>query len=493
MPESAAETTTALDAKSVSLNEDLEALEDGILETVFELNEESLESEHKAVKVTAEEKRAVQEEIDKIREFVKQLRLDDVKNGNWFEKLLAHSLRTYTQKVNAEYFREKYPNRPVDAVVQARIDLAARYAMIEGSLSSAAYAGAVVATIGSGGGASPLTLPAGAVAFIIDMTYLAQAQLKLAWDIAVLYNVPLDLDDPEDLLKFIKIAFTIKTGETVGNAAMKGVPAVIRPIIKNVFKGPTLRALKSLPVIGKYLLQRNIIKFAIPLVSVPTTAAVNYWSTKISGRHAKQVFRTEAKVREAAQRIADSTEEPEVLLWTIWYAMNANGTTSEQQHLIFDLLARTATERGVDSEALAELRDTIDIDSNAVLTRLAQAHDAVAIYKAALTGVALGKITPRSHETLEKIATASGVEYDPKEATRVAEAWSAKTPTKNKRDGAQESDGLKKSGFAKKVGELRSMGGFEKFRRKKEAEPMDSVSGDQGGSSPEPVDSDVEK
>ncbi len=146
-----------------------------------------------------QDKAAVEAELKGIRRFVGTLQMEDLKSGSWFEKLLTHALATYSQKVDADYFREKYPDLPADAVVQERIEMAARYAGIEGALSSGAYTTAIATTIGSGGGASPLTLPAAGTAFVVDLAYLSQAQVKLAYDISVLYRVPLDLEDPDDL------------------------------------------------------------------------------------------------------------------------------------------------------------------------------------------------------------------------------------------------------------------------------------------------------
>ena len=148
------------------------------------------------------EKNYVEREVTRIRQFVSDLSMDDLKSGDWFAKLLAFSLNQYVTQVDAEYFKKKYPNLPPDAVVDARIKMAARYAAIEGLLSSSAYTGAVAATIGSGGGASPLTLPAGGASFVIDLSYLSYLQLRMAYDISVLYGIPLDLNDPVRLPSF---------------------------------------------------------------------------------------------------------------------------------------------------------------------------------------------------------------------------------------------------------------------------------------------------
>lgn len=199
------------------------------------------------------DRQAVEQEFHELREFVAGLSPDDITAGGWFAKLLAHALNSYTTKVDWQYFQEKYKGVPADAIVDQRIKMAARYAAIEGGLSAGAYTAAVVATIGSLGGASPMTVPAAMATVMVDIAFLTRLQLHLAYDIAVLYRVPLDLSDPDDLWKLIRVAFTIKGGEVVREGVVKVVPAAIRPLLKRFYSGPVLAAAKGLPVVGKYL------------------------------------------------------------------------------------------------------------------------------------------------------------------------------------------------------------------------------------------------
>lgn len=171
------------------------------------------------------DREVVARERAELREFVEGLSLDDIKSGGWFIQLRAHALSSYTEKATWQYFQDKYAGLPADAIVDQRIKMAARYAAIEGGLSASAYTGAVVATIGSRGGASRLTVPAGLTTVMVDVAYITRLQLRLAHDIAVLYRVPLDTSDPDDLWKLIRVAFTIKSGEAVREGVVKVVPA----------------------------------------------------------------------------------------------------------------------------------------------------------------------------------------------------------------------------------------------------------------------------
>lgn len=245
----------------------------------------------------------VEHERSEMRDFVKGLSPDDIKSGGWFTKLSAQALSSYTDKVDWKYFQERYEGVPADVIVDQRIKMASRYAALEGGLSAGAYSAAVAATIGSLGGASAATVPAAVATMMVDVAFITRLQLRLAYDIAVLYRVPLDLSDPDDMWKLIRVAFTIKSGEAVRGGVTKAVPAMVRPVVKRFYSGAVLNAAKGLPVVGKYLLQRNVIKIGIPVVGVPLAVVLNRYTTLLAGRHAQAVFRNEARVIEIAERL----------------------------------------------------------------------------------------------------------------------------------------------------------------------------------------------
>ncbi len=374
---------------------------------------------------TVEEKAAVREEIARMRAFAKELSFDDIKQGTWFTKLLTFSLAKYVTQVNADYFRGKYPHLPTDAMVEARIRMASRYAGIEGGLNATAASGAVLATATSGGTASPLALPAGITSFVVDMAYTTQIQLRLAYDIAVLYGVPLNLDDPEDLWRLIRIAFVVKSGEMGTNAAMKAVPAFLRPAVKRIFSGATLAAVKELPVVGKYLLQRNIVKFSVPGVSIPLSVAMNTWMTRTAGAHARHVFREEARIIEAAGRLTARTTNHEALLWVMWLVMQANKHTSDQETRLLHHVARLASEQSDLTETLEALRSVVEVDSDMVLSLLSPDDPGAGVlHEAAILSAAVnGKATDDEMAWLQRIAEACGREHDPAAAKASAKSW----------------------------------------------------------------------
>ncbi|MFF4312422.1 hypothetical protein [Streptomyces sp. NPDC001507] len=318
---------------------------------------------------TADQK-VVEQEQAEIKDFVKGLSADDIKSGNWFTKLAAHAMNSYTEKVDWQYFQDRYAGVPADAIVDQRIKMAARYAALEGGLSAGAYTATVAATIGSLGGASPATVPAAVATMMVDVAFTTQLQLRLAYDISVLYRIPLDVHDPEDLWKLIRVAFTIKSGEAAREGVAKAVPALVRPLVKRFYSGSVLNAGKALPVVGKSLLQRNVIKIGIPLVGVPLAVLLNRYTTLLAGRHARAVFRNEARVIEIAEGISERSRHPQLMLWVAWLVLRANAKAkiADDEALLMRHLVRLVRER---HEVVDEnLANVVDIDPAEVWKRV---------------------------------------------------------------------------------------------------------------------------
>ncbi|MFE2551948.1 hypothetical protein ACFXGI_25840 [Streptomyces sp. NPDC059355] len=314
------------------------------------------------------EREAVERERAEMREFIKGLSADDIKSGSWFTKLMAQAMNSYTDKVDWQYFQERYEGVPADAVVDQRMKMAARYAALEGGLSAGAYTAAVVATLGSLGGASPATVPAAVATVMVDVAFITRLQLRLAYDISVLYRVPLDLSDPDDMWKLIRVAFTIKGGEVVREGVVKAVPVMVRPLIKRFYSKAVLSAAKGLPFVGKFLLQRNVIKIGIPVVGVPLAVVLNRYTTLLAGRHAQAVFRNEARVIEIAERLSERSRHPQLMLWVAWLAIAAEQKIADDEALLMRHLVRLVRDRHqVVDERLARL---VDIDPAEVWRRL---------------------------------------------------------------------------------------------------------------------------
>jgi uncharacterized protein (DUF697 family) len=366
--------------------------------------------------VNDSDKTAVQADLDDLKAQAKATSAEDLKGGAWFAKLLRMALETYSREVNADFFFRKYPGLPADAIADRRIELAQRYAMIEGGLTASAYTAAIAATIGSAGGASPLTLPGAALTFTVDLLYVTRLQLRLAYDLAVLYGTPVDMNDPEDLYDLIRVAFGIKAGEALRGALPRVAPEAARQGVKAVIKGPVLAALQALPVVGQYLLQRNIVKFAVPVVGIPLSMKLNHWMTGRVGKQAREIYRDKAAILEAVERLQGRLDaEASLLLRVVWFVVHADQQlASEEAWMLKTLTAHLAGHEGT-AKAIADFQAMVNLKEGPLFRELDGLDPSMAreIFEFACVAAIVDRdLAAPEVAALQKLANALHQEFD---------------------------------------------------------------------------------
>jgi tellurite resistance protein len=142
----------------------------------------------------------------------------------------------------------------------------------------------------------------------------------------------------------------------------------VRPLIKRYYARGVLAAAKGLPFVGKFLLQRNVIKVGIPVVGVPLAVVLNRYTTLLAGRHAQAVFRNEARVIELAEGLSERSQHPQLMLWVAWLVIMADRKVADEEALLIRHLVRLARDRHqvVDGR----LAHVVDIDPAEVWRRL---------------------------------------------------------------------------------------------------------------------------
>lgn len=118
----------------------------------------------------------------------------------------------------------------------------------------------------------------------------------------------------------------------------------------------------------RYLLQRNVIKIGIPLVGVPLSVLLNRYTTMVAGRHARAVFRNEARVIELAENLSKRSQHPQLMLGVAWLVIMADNKISDDETLLMKHLVRiTRDHHQVVDEQLANV---VDIDPAEVWKRI---------------------------------------------------------------------------------------------------------------------------
>ena len=238
-------------------------------------------------------KAQVSKELEDAKTLAKTLNFEEVKSGEWFIKLLQQVVRAYDRNARAIYFQKKYPGLPPDDITDILTTVTVRYATIAGAVAGAAATANQIAVLSSAGMTAALFF--GSIG--AEMLYLSQIQMRLVLDLSVVYDLQLDPEDPEDVLMIFGYALGVTPTEMIGKGLQIAAGAGAKEAVKKYISKGTLQTLQDFARrLGFKILQRTILKYAVPVASAAIGSSYNYATTKSVGRIAKAHLKNRGKV-----------------------------------------------------------------------------------------------------------------------------------------------------------------------------------------------------
>jgi tellurite resistance protein len=317
-------------------------------------------------------KTGILQEIADLKETAQSFGVQAIKDGTWFNKFLRSCLGSYERKVmeqgGAAYLRSKYPGLPTDAIAGKLCELAEKYAAVAGGLSGAT-ASAAVLTAGVG-------LPAAITAVMAEVLFTVRLQLRLAFDLHLVYGIPLDPDDPEELTKLFAVVYGVKVAE-VGGLGLKALgPEVARAQLFRLVHGntPLIQAAARTvlgPRIAKQVTQKAILKTAVPIVGTAISAGWNYATTRVMGARVRHGVRVSAALREETGRLNGQIGrkgglESAMLNGLMALALADRNFDDKEREVYLTILKQLA----LPEEELERLAETVNADLDSVCTAL---------------------------------------------------------------------------------------------------------------------------
>ena len=240
-------------------------------------------------------KTQVVSELNEAKQLAKSLKFDEVKNGEWFIHLLRKVIQTYDRNARATYFQQKYPGLSLDEIADILTSVSVRYATIAGAIAGGAATANQIAALSSAGMTAALFI--GSIG--AEMLYLARIQMRLVLDLSVIYDLQLDPEDPEDILMIFGYALGVTPTEMLGKGIQVAAGAATKGAVKKYISKGTLKTIQDFARrLGFKILQRTILKYAVPVASAAVGSSYNYVTTKSVGRIAKAHLKNRGKVTE---------------------------------------------------------------------------------------------------------------------------------------------------------------------------------------------------
>ncbi|MBE9155163.1 TerB family tellurite resistance protein [Cyanobium sp. LEGE 06113] len=317
-------------------------------------------------------KAGILQEMADLKNTVQSFGVQAIKDGTWFNKFVNSCLGSYERKVmgkgGAAYLQGKYPGLPTDAIASKLCELAEKNAAAAGGLSGASASAAVL----TGG----MTLPAAITAVMVEVLFTVRLQLRLAYDLHLLYGIPLDASDPEELTRLFAVVYGIKVAEVGGLGVKAFGPEVARAQLFRLIHGNTpviQAAARSVlgPRIAKQVTQKAILKTAVPIVGTAISAGWNYTTTHMMGIRVRHGVRVTAALREETGRLQgqigrNEQAEVAVLEGLMALALADRNFDDKEREVYLTFLKQLA----LPEQELQRLADKVDADLDAVCTAL---------------------------------------------------------------------------------------------------------------------------
>lgn len=411
-------------------------------------------------------------ELSDLKEAVQAFGIQSIKDGTWFTKFLQSCLTSYEQKISEQggvaYLREKYPGLPTDAVAAKLCELAEHYAAVAGGLSGAAASAAVV-TAGMGTAAA-------ITGIMVEVFYTVRLQLRLMYDLHLLYGIPLNSNDPEELMRLFGVIYGVKAAEVGGLGVKAYGPEVVRAQLFRLINGNTpviqAAAKKVLgPRIAKQITQKAIIKAAVPIVGVGISAGWNYATTRMLGVRVRHDVRVIAALKEETQRlqgnIGRNEKAEKAILEGLMALALADCNFDDKEQEVYQAFLKQLSLPGDDVQQLAEKID-VDLEETCAALKTIQdptSQEAVA-RSFCLIAAADGELQSAEQKVLEQLLEALGQSQLVDEVSEIATRF-------RREDGAVDQAllavGEAANRAGEKVGEAISWAG-KLFNRDKQAE-----------------------
>jgi hypothetical protein len=361
-------------------------------------------------------KTQVAHELDQAKQLARSMKFEDVKNGEWFIHLLRKVIQAYDHNARATYFQQKYPGLPPDEIADTLTSVAVRYATLAGAIAGAAATANQIATLGSAGMTAALFL--GSIG--AEMLYLSKIQMRLVLDLSVVYDLQLDTEDPEDMLMIFGYALGVTPTEMLGKGLQVAAGAATKGAVKKYVSKGTLNALQDFARrLGFKILQRTILKYAVPVASAAVGSSYNYATTKSVGRIAKTHLKNRGKVTDEL-RILVSRQNTYYLAFpaAVMYMAQVDGQfTPKEKELYKAMLSRMS----FDEHTQAEFQKLIASEDN-ILDALAKIED-VEVRRSLMETVILmaiydGELAEKELEFLKGVSERLNISLDMSEVER---------------------------------------------------------------------------
>jgi len=247
------------------------------------------------INIDKESKSSLKEQIKQTKNEVEEIGgWEAFRDGTWLIKLIQKSFKNLYENSDPDFFKKKYPGFNDEKIADKITMVTARNAALLGAVVGATVSTDEIFAILTGfeaGFGAPANIAIAFLSIASEAVLLMRMQLTLVAHLAKLYEVSLQPDDPEDILTILAFAVGGSAADQAGRIGMKIGGKMTEKLIRETIKKDVLKSIQRLSMkLGIKILQRTIIKYAVPVVSMGIGSGWNYTSTIVVSKVAKKHF-----------------------------------------------------------------------------------------------------------------------------------------------------------------------------------------------------------
>ncbi len=320
-------------------------------------------------------KKAIREALKNRLEEAKEL-----KGGTWLTKLIKKLLEHHAKKVNAQYFIKKYPGLDRERIAHRLIQSSAQAAGISGASAAAAISAAELGAVETGGA----TLAVAISSFAAEVSGTTYIQLKLVYDISVVLDVALDLDDPEDVMAMFWYALGINIWEEMANAFMTAGPRSAAYLGRKALRAGIRKAAQKVLArfggqkLAQRLTEKAVLRLAVPGVNMPVAYFVNKAFTKHLGRTTIKRLKHRRAAIQPLTRLLRAERICQLFALPTIFHLGIYDEAKEIRSLVVEMLDTVNRRLRIQEEEEPIVEELIEMSFSEFLVRVGRLQDATA-------------------------------------------------------------------------------------------------------------------
>lgn len=253
---------------------------------------------------------------------------ETVKRAGWFPRLMRFYLRRRYAPGKAPKIAHD-PRRATErahAVIRRACALSAASGVTVGAIST----GAAIFTAETEGLATFVTLPTAAITIGGEMVLRAYVHLSLTCDLADIFGVRIDPDDPSDIWRLYALTFKTEKHTDSEDPGQELVHRVVHVEGEEVGEQ-----------IGRHLVGESVLRNIMPVASLATSSVTNWRMTRRVGDTIRRYMRYHRAITDAlAEAEGRCHAELDLLVEGCWYIFTADGRLHPEEAAILANLLR---------------------------------------------------------------------------------------------------------------------------------------------------------